>query len=344
MSLNVTFLIGNGFDRQQGLESSYQSFYKRIKESKKDSTNMIYESIQENHENWSDFEWALGEFTKNELQDKIDEYTINYEESKAHVTEKMVDAFFDDYYEVGDDLMLYLQEEENKISIDEELMLKTTIKTLGSFHNELAPRDRNIINAVVNNFSEANYNFLCFNYTSMVEKFISPSTKENYKFFEHRYGSGVNVPLYVHGTYDNSVILGLDNLSQLNTEIFNQFQLDGLTKFSLIEGTRDLRLDRAKRIILNSNIIIIFGMSFGETDTSWWKEIGNWILKNENNYLILHSFEKNYSTRHPNKVMMTRRKIEDKFLVYMDVEEVKEKLREQIFVIINSKNTFMIKE
>ena len=63
--MNITFLIGNGFDRNLGLETTYSDFVKEYKKTN-GSTETLKEFrayIKDNEELWSTAEVALGEYT-----------------------------------------------------------------------------------------------------------------------------------------------------------------------------------------------------------------------------------------------------------------------------------------
>ena len=63
--MNVTFLIGNGFDLGIGLKTAYSDFYNvYCKSDSNDSlaVKKFKSEIQGNYENWSDFEAAFGEY------------------------------------------------------------------------------------------------------------------------------------------------------------------------------------------------------------------------------------------------------------------------------------------
>ena len=64
--MNIVYLIGNGFDRNLGLRTSYKDFYNFYK--KQRSSNEDIRKIKEYIDNgeselWSDLEKALGEIT-----------------------------------------------------------------------------------------------------------------------------------------------------------------------------------------------------------------------------------------------------------------------------------------
>lgn len=66
--MNVTFLIGNGFDLGIGLKTTYLDFYNvYCKTTMEDSWGIkrFKSELQDNYENWSDFEAAFGEYASN---------------------------------------------------------------------------------------------------------------------------------------------------------------------------------------------------------------------------------------------------------------------------------------
>lgn len=65
--MNIVYLIGNGFDRNLGLNTHYKSFYRYYIEQKSESPviNRLKSEIDSNYENWSDLEEALGKYLKN---------------------------------------------------------------------------------------------------------------------------------------------------------------------------------------------------------------------------------------------------------------------------------------
>ena len=64
--MNITFLIGNGFDRNLGLATAYSDFIKEYKkvEGTTETLQKFNKHIKENEEMWSVAEIALGKFTE----------------------------------------------------------------------------------------------------------------------------------------------------------------------------------------------------------------------------------------------------------------------------------------
>ena len=64
--LNITFLIGNGFDIGMGMKSRFKDFfpiYELLSKNKEPEIKQLSDEIDGNHETWADFEAKLGEYT-----------------------------------------------------------------------------------------------------------------------------------------------------------------------------------------------------------------------------------------------------------------------------------------
>lgn len=65
--MNLLFVIGNGFDLQLGLPTSYSDFYKYYisRPSQSEVISRLKGEISQNQQNWSDLELALGKISAN---------------------------------------------------------------------------------------------------------------------------------------------------------------------------------------------------------------------------------------------------------------------------------------
>lgn len=110
--MNITFLLGNGFDIQCGLQTSYIHFYEYILKKKysldlsqemdekfvSKIDNMIYSEIYKSKDNiqtWADLEFQLGVFTKRLKEENQDT--------------NLADNFLDDFETLREDLNDYLK-------------------------------------------------------------------------------------------------------------------------------------------------------------------------------------------------------------------------------------------
>lgn len=146
---------------------------------------------------------------------------------------------------------------------------------------------------------EINYNILNFNYTSVISAFFETETELNVilqdkweEIFRERFPEYTNLSVrvkffnfHIHENIENGMFLGVDNIKQLNTK----FILDDDIKRILVKPDRIQMLDEMddslgkkysqfKSLISTSHYIFVFGMSFGETDKTWWE----WILSRLN--------------------------------------------------------------
>lgn len=132
--MNITFLLGNGFDIQCGLQTSYINFCEYILKKKysieltqdrndklvSKIDNMIYSEIYKSKDNidtWADLELQLGIFTKRLKEENQDT--------------KLADKFLDDFEVLREDLNDYLKgiqiQDDIQISDDFSDILFTTM-------------------------------------------------------------------------------------------------------------------------------------------------------------------------------------------------------------------------
>lgn len=177
--MDITFLLGNGFDLQCGLKTSYIDFYKYILEKKysidltqemdKESIsgidNIIYSEIYKSRdkiETWADLEFQLGVFTK-QLKEK------------NQVIGELANRFLDDFEDLVEDLNEYLKyiQIQDDIEISENFS-KVFFGTMDNFFEGLFSREYDEIKNILaaNQYDQYNYHFISFNYTNTLQKLI----------------------------------------------------------------------------------------------------------------------------------------------------------------------------
>ena len=106
--MNVTFLIGNGFDLNCGLKSSYFDIYEEYKNPKEGDSEIIRsfkKDLWDNIDRWGDFEVAMAEYMRTFKSEKdfleclrdFKAFTENYlqEEEKQYIdikNSRLIDA------------------------------------------------------------------------------------------------------------------------------------------------------------------------------------------------------------------------------------------------------------
>lgn len=302
--MNITFLIGNGFDLGLGLRSRFSDFYNEYCNSESENPNILKfkDSIRQNIENWSDFEKAFGVHSE------------NFEPEQA----------MDYYYQFNDfqeKFNTYLQKELNQIDYsNKDLITKTMQNALNNFYHT-SPVDKiHATRLFEKHIQEAiNYNFISFNYTNCLDNCIR--ILQNSRVLPS--GNRVNEPIHVHGYLDENMIMGLDNELQItNRSLEFPFPYEQCLVKPDINNYRGTAYDlKAKQLIKDSTVICIYGMSLGETDTTWWKRIIQWLgaHKDHHLYIIHHCHE--VDKRFPQIWIAESEHVRDKLLSFQ-VDEV----------------------
>lgn len=202
--MDITFLVGNGFDISAGLDTSYGSFYKwycsqpsrttHIKGFKQDIQN----DIKDGGKNWSDFEIGLGKYT-------------------SDFAPADVNAFFECYEDAVENIITYLEQEKNKFDIASitENDVACLMNGILNFYQELNPEDRNTFEKILESDRMCNtsVNFISFNYTDVLDRCIDKIAGIPIKEWEHdgikRYAKINPQVLHIHGTSNEYPILGV---------------------------------------------------------------------------------------------------------------------------------------
>ena len=159
--MNITFLIGNGFDINLGLKTRYSDFYDYYQEHASEDS-MILQMMREdnNKENWADLELALG----NNLKD---------------IGEQSADSFMDAHAELDSLLLDYLEEEQKKYSVEKqkEEIITELVRSLKELPKELSTEEQRSYQATCDTHKneEFQYNFITFNYTGILDEIIKKS-------------------------------------------------------------------------------------------------------------------------------------------------------------------------
>lgn len=129
--MNITFLIGNGFDVGLGMRSKFTDYFPQyIEESKNksDTLSAFSKEIEANKEDWSYFEKKIGEYTDKFTKETVREYKAQFKD-----------------FEVN--FIKYLQQEENSLTYDKAKIFKVFPNALLNFYNNgnLSPGSTNAI-------------------------------------------------------------------------------------------------------------------------------------------------------------------------------------------------------
>lgn len=266
--MNVTFLIGNGFDLGIGLKTTYLDFYNvYCKTTMEDSWGIkrFKSELQDNYENWSDFEAAFGEYASN-----------------LYNSGQYLEMFEDFVIKFSD----YLKNEEKNFDSSKiEFIQKSMKKALVSYY-DIRPEDKEQLLRLIGS-NKVYFDFVSFNYTRCLDTCLRILCKQvNYDDQIKGYISNV---VHVHGYTEDNMIMGVNDISQIKNSGFSE-NLDVTEEIVKPLQNQVIRMNfdnRATRIIKGSSIICVYGMSIGVTDKKWWKLIMDWLQENSARHLIV---------------------------------------------------------
>lgn len=334
--MHITYLFGNGLDLAWGLKTSYMDFYNYLDVLSKDDeslkNNLIYSKLLEDKNNhkielWSDYEKRLGEIT-----------TI--------VTDDNKQKFEDDKMQLDLLLQNYLRIEESKIEMnsDESLnIIKGSFIELVQCHR---PSDSNLIVNILKQHPSQPFYFdiISFNYTNTISLMFNHkenaiSTLKIAQYPNGSYNSHLQNPFYLHGTLDDGqMIIGIDNNEQIaNVSLRNDDFSYLMIKTNLLEESGYLHLEKFTQTINGSNVICIYGLSVGATDSTYWEIIKKRLLE-DFTILVIYSYIAGYdqTQRHIAKDRRIREKIKNQFFENSNAtDDEKNILKDKIIVEIN---------
>lgn len=308
--MNVVYLIGNGFDLAQDLKTGYKDFYKSYKLSKpvNEVEQEIITSITEKTDTWSNLEHSLGSFTK-EVKDAND-FTVAYESL---------------YLKLRD----YLQSEEKRFVAEN---IERYQKELANPFGDLSYLEQQDYHKFVSGFygSTSIVDIISFNYTEVFEQAIGFQYQPNpLKGDYFRDGIQLNNVYKVHGYLRGTFLMGVNDTSQIANPSFanNPDICDFLVK---PQANMNLgqSIDRfAIRAIENANLIVVFGMSIGETDRQWWKLVAERLKSPNVRMIVFHHVEPPIPEDRRWKEEKEKRKLKKHF---EEVAEVPEGARDEM--------------
>lgn len=278
--MNIVHIIGNGFDLNQGLPTSYAHFYEyyfQLRPQKSDSESvlklrkkLIERLYDEQTDRWADLEKTLGELTT--------EFGSGVEFEEA-------------YLDIYRHLLEYLKATyENSEVVQFEKLEETIYRDLAMPWKYLVPRERVELESSLP-LEDEHVAIVNFNYTNTLNRLcdLPKSVRKNIGRYDNR-SSIYEGCQHVHHKLDgNDIILGVDNANQIMNESLrgDETVQNYLVKQQTSLGLGHMVDTRCVGLIRKARIICIYGMSIGETDATWWKEIGNRLMK-DNSVRVLY--------------------------------------------------------
>ena len=269
--MNIVYIIGNGFDLAQDLKTSYQDFYRFYKKTEpvNDVEKKIISSITDSVETWSNLEKELGSFTK-----ELDGF----------------EGFAEAYESMYLKLKKYLQTEEGRYLAEN---IDRYRKELANPFIDLSYREQKEFHGYISSFLGVSsvINVVTFNYTDVFERAIGyqyqPIHLES-DFFPD--GIQLNNVYKVHGSLRGTFLMGVNDNSQIANPSFAadpdicDFLIKPVTNKNMGLNFDQFSMDE----IGTANLIVVYGMSIGETDLQWWKKVAERLKSPSVRMIIFH--------------------------------------------------------
>lgn len=344
--MNITFLVGNGFDISAGIDTSYSGFYKWYctkgrtendpePEWIKDFKNDILKDMEKPPEErmWSDFEWGLGNYVQNFEDDTLYQFIDCYEDAVTNLQK---------YIE------LQMEGKARDIPPKQGEMFS---RGLLSFADELSDASREAIkNMLPPHINEDVWiSFISFNYTNVLDKFVQAIS--NVPLIRWTRGSAYYARVYfpvlhIHGSIDNMPLMGVNDKDQICSDLLKEnINLQRcLVKPIASAAVGNLVQQRAKEQIEKSKIICLWGLSIGETDAQWWEEIMNWLSKDKTHQLIIFWYTGGKLTKRLHtKVLRAQEKIYNKLFDYSSyTTDDMEKAKKRIHIVFDTQKVLRV--
>ena len=277
--MNLTYFLGNGFDLQIGLKTSYADFlkeYVNVYSSDNKIIKNFKEYLKTKKSKWAEMFWS-------DAEEAMGKYLSNFTDDTTDYLKQCILDFEQRFY-------FYLLEEQNKC--DYEKRAKIVCKMfqnfiVNSFEDILCQRKID-----VGDLNRTIFSFLTLNYTDTIDHLAHPGSYyiDDCMFdaipdIYNRFGD----VHHIHGSLESQIVMGVDDISQLDNR--NNITLSDDIQTMLIKPSQnrqsgDRRDLRTQQIIKHSDIIVFYGVSFGKTDNTWWQYIKDWLKENNNRKIV----------------------------------------------------------
>ena len=317
--MNTLYLIGNGFDISLGLKTRYSDFYKEYKQSApvKEVEGMIIKDITDNEKTWSDMEKKLGEFTA-----KVDD----------------PEAFIVAYESLYIKLCNYLKDQNNLFP---DKLIGKYYQNLANPFVPLTPAEQVRFKSFINGLPSGNtIDLISFNYTNAFQKASGFGyNSDELKSESFRGSIKLNSLHQIHGSLGSTVLFGVNDVSQIKNTSFagNPNITDFLVKPQLNANLGSLRDEVALNQIQNANLIVVFGMSIGVTDRTWWQTVANRLKGGSISLLIFYHTDNEIPVNLQWKIQRVKRVVKNRFLDIAGINGAeRETLSQRITVSLSS--------
>lgn len=328
--MNITFLIGNGFDLNLGLNTLYSDFIKDYKVSTtqfevingnltiipQNHITVFKHDIASNEKNWSNAEEEFGKYTS------------------GFYGENGLNQFLDCHEDFCKELSKYLEKEEKRIdfSVFEKKIVDEFKKAIfNTLYGLTEEQSLQVKKCYDNTGSGFNFNFISFNYTSTLDNCVNMTRNKkdllgNRNFKGSLYENSIGELIHVHGYTYKEMALGLNDESQIeNKYLFENCHEEDKAQIikRLTNKINEQRVDeKTVEILEQSDFIYIYGMSIGSTDAIWWQRICNLMIKKSSLQIVIHQYDAPDVTLFRRNYVKYERELRTHFISFLSNKDI----------------------
>lgn len=285
--VNVALLVGNGFDISAGLDTSAKKFIERFAakhgaDDPDSPSGRLAKTINsEGIETWADYEMRIGAYSATIPKSlPIEERVKEYVEAKGVLDAEIVSMIQKESEKVGDDFAKENAEE--------------CASSLCSWISLLKPRERALLMSELPAPTSLRYQTICFNYTPLLKAIVETVKGVSIaaegvpdKIVEQCFTRFV----YAHSTINGIPVAGVNDESQIaDSDLAGKPDVvSTVIKPKIMQMIGENSDDQALDIIAKSRIMMIFGMSLGDSDKRWWEGVVNNLMRRDGTFAIIFS-------------------------------------------------------
>lgn len=317
--MNVTYLIGNGFNLHLGMKTSFKDICEAYVEEKSDNEiinnfKTVLKNDSPEYKNWSDFEIAMGRYSKN--YDKFEDFKLCVHSFRSFMVN-------------------YLRKEEKQYLdfLDQYQIPNYKFNVLlSNLCDSIYSSPRNAVIEDLKRRGEINESFVSFNYTTILDKMV------------YTYNHNINIEknysdvIHIHNDLSGSILFGVDNEEQIANV---NFRGDKRKKRTFVKPfiNNEMEYNKVNNVIntiRNSEVICVYGMSFGDSDLTWKSEVFNWLKDDESHILVyFHYNDLRFEKHDSDDILNLEDDLKIDLLEKMGCIENYDNLMEQIIIPIN---------
>ena len=260
----IVVLVGNGFDLGLGLDTDYKSFVNYYLAHGSGGSEIVERfkaeiALQKSLDinSWADAELAFGK--------------LDFSKFDKDADEALRVCLKDFLQSLGD----YLGKQQKRLQIPEQdrasvssSFKATLVDMIASVNAQAFPYNDDVVIGFVN-----------FNYTDTLERILGCNSAfdvNQCKVLKRlRNSISFRHVVHAHGSLSTKMLFGVDNVNQIMCPVIKEL---GASDGDLIKPQMATHGDGqsyriAKDWIKNAESVVLFGLSYGATDASWWSDL-----------------------------------------------------------------------